>query len=145
MGDPYTGDESFGAQLGTPGAAISIGGTQINPNDVMIGGQSIDLGDFVPDNLGDSVDTEASGEEGMMINAAKGAMVPHDPMGGFAEGADMPGEPTQGYERPKPSRKPKFEEGGFNVMDPRDFLTMLRDERKAKNSQRKAPGPRKNK
>ena len=30
-------------------------------------------------------------------------------------------------------------------MDPRDFLTMLRDERKAKNSQRQAPGPRKNK
>ena len=30
-----------------------------------------------------------------MINAAKGAMVPHDPMGGFDDGADMPGEPTK--------------------------------------------------
>ena len=142
MGDPYTGDESFGAQLGTPGAAISIGGTQINPNDVMIGGQSYDLGSF---DDGTSDGEVQEGEEGMMINAAKGAMVPHDPMGGFDDGADMPGEPTKGYEQPKPSRKPKFEEGGFNVMDPRDFLTMLRDERKAKNSQRQAPGPRKNK
>ena len=142
MGDPYTGDESFGSQFGTPGAAISIGGTQINPNDITIGGQSFDLGSF---DDGTSDGEVPEGEEGMMINAAKGAMVPHDPMGGFADGADMPGEPSKGYERPKPSRKPKFEEGGFNVMDPRDFLTMLRDERQAKNAQRKAPGPRKNK
>lgn len=142
MGDPYTGDESFGSQFGTPGAAISIGGTQINPNDITIGGQSYDLGAF-DDGTTDGEVQE--GEQGMMFTAAKGAMVPHDPMGGFADGADMPGEPSKGYERPKPSRKPKFEEGGFNVMDPRDFLTMLRDERQAKNAQRKAPGPRKNK
>jgi len=150
MGDPYTGDESFGYTPGTPGAAISIGGTQINPNDIMIGGINVDLGGgTIPTDVqsGDLLDdlSGQNGEQGMMINAAKGAMVPHDPMGGFADGADMPGEPSKGYERPKPSRKPKFEEGGFNVMDPRDFLTMLRDERQAKNAQRKAPGPRKNK
>ena len=146
MGDPYTGDEpgAMGA-MGTPGAAISMGGTQINPNDIMIGGNFYDLGSGFGDGTSDGEGDIQEGEQGMMFTAAKGAMVPHDPMGGFADGADMPGEPTEGYGRPRPSRKAKFEEGGFNVMDPRDFLTMLRDERKAKNAQRKASGPRKNK
>ena len=138
MGDPYTADEAqyMGIPIGSPGAAISGSGVQ----------PLIDLANQQAEAADASGEGEtATGEEGMMINAAKGAMVPHDPMGGFDDGADMPGEPTKGYERPKPSRKPKFEEGGFNVMDPRDFLTMLRDERKAKNSQRQAPGPRKNK
>jgi len=136
MGDPYTGDEAqyMGIPIGTPGAVISGSGVQ----------PLIDLANQQAE-AADASGEVQEGEEGMMINAAKGAMVPHDPMGGFDDGADMPGEPTKGYERPKPSRKPKFEEGGFNVMDPRDFLTMLRDERKAKNSQRQAPGPRKNK
>lgn len=134
MGDPYTGDEQ--GFFSIPGAAISGSGVQ----------PLIDLANQQAEAADTSGEGEPpTGEEGMMINAAKGAMVPHDPMGGFDDGADMPGEPTKGYERPKPSRKPKFEEGGFNVMDPRDFLTMLRDERKAKNSQRQAPGPRKNK
>ena len=137
MGDPYTGDEASMFGFGVPGAPISGSGVQ----------PLIDLAnqqaEAAAESSGEGETPE--GEEGMMINAAKGAMVPHDPMGGFADGADMPGEPSKGYERPKPSRKPKFEEGGFNVMDPRDFLTMLRDERQAKNAQRKAPGPRKNK
>jgi hypothetical protein len=141
MGDPYTGDEMSmlgGFPLpGVPGAAIS--GSGVQPLVDLANQQA----EAAAESSGEGETPE--GEEGMMINAAKGAMVPHDPMGGFAEGADMPGEPSKGYEQPKPSRKPKFEEGGFNVMDPRDFLTMLRDERKAKNSQRKAPGPRKNK
>ena len=121
MGDPFTADQGI---FGTPGQSLSIAGE--NP--------------FVSDGLaeaGAEGDIQ-EGEQGMMFTAEKGAMVPHDPMSAFESGADMPGEVSHGDRKPQPSRKPKFEEGGFNVMDPRDFLTMLRDERKAK-------APRKNK
>ena len=144
MGDPYTGDEQ--GFFSIPGAPISGSGVQPLVDLANQQAEAYAAAAAAAADTSGEGDTEVpEGEEGMMINAAKGAMVPHDPMGGFADGADMPGEPKKGYERPKPSRKPKFEEGGFNVMDPRDFLTMLRDERKAKNSQRQAPGPRKNK
>ncbi len=93
MGDPFTADQGI---FGLPGQALSISGE--NP--------------FVSDGLADAgAEGEVqSGEEGMMFTAAKGAMVPHDPMGGFADGADMPGEVSKNESRPAPARKPRFEE-----------------------------------
>ena len=134
MGDPYTADATtsfMGVPVpGTPGAPLTIGGESA----------------FVSDGLADAgaEGDIQEGEQGMMFTAEKGAVVPHDAMSGFGQDVDMPGNVSRNESRPKPARKPKFEEGGFNVMDPRDFLMMLRDERKAKGS-KQGKAPRKNK
>ena len=85
MGDPYTADAAtsfMGVPIpGTPGAPLTIGGESA----------------FVSDGLADAgaEGDIQEGEQGMMFTAEKGAVVPHDPMGGFADGADMPGTRTE--------------------------------------------------